>query len=86
MAKIFAPNTQYTGISAGVAFANGVGECDDPERLKWFERSGYTVETEPETPKVEADATEPVGKAPDAGDAAPKVADADAKKPSKAEK
>lgn len=46
MAKIKAPNEQYTGVSAGVSFVNGVGECDDPERLKWFVRSGYMVEEE----------------------------------------
>ncbi len=44
MAKIYAPNKQYTGISASVAFANGRGETDNPELIKWFERSGYTVE------------------------------------------
>lgn len=49
MAKIKSPNEQYTGISAGVSFVNGVGECDDPERLKWFDRSGYSVD-EVDTP------------------------------------
>lgn len=44
MAIIKSPNEQYTGVSAGVSFVNGVGECNDPERLKWFERSGYIVE------------------------------------------
>lgn len=46
MSIIKAPNEQYTGISAGVSFVNGVGQCEDPERLKWFERSGYVIEEE----------------------------------------
>ena len=49
MAKVFAPNKQYSGISAGVAFANGVGECANPYLLKWFKNHGYEVE------KVEAE-------------------------------
>lgn len=44
--KIYAPNKQYTGVSAGVAFAAGVGYCDNPERLEWFRKHGYTVEAE----------------------------------------
>lgn len=48
MAKINAPNKQYTGISAGVTFVNGVGEASDTELLKWFKRSGYDVEVEKE--------------------------------------
>ncbi len=44
MAKIYAPNKQYTGISAGVPFAAGVGESDNPTRLAWFCEHGYTVE------------------------------------------
>jgi len=44
MAKIYAPNKEYTGISAGVPFVNGVGETDKPELLEWFETHGYEVE------------------------------------------
>ena len=44
MARIIAPNEQYTGISAGIAFVNGVGEASDPELIKWFKRTGYEVE------------------------------------------
>jgi len=44
MAKIYAPNKEYTGISAGVPFMNGVGETDRPELLAWFREHGYTVE------------------------------------------
>lgn len=47
MAKILAPNEQYSGISAGVTFTNGVGETSNPELIKWFKRTGYEVE-EPE--------------------------------------
>ncbi|MDF2513730.1 MAG: Uncharacterized protein K0S04_3596 [Herbinix sp.] len=35
MAKIYAPNKQYSGISASVVFVNGVG---------WFKDHGYEVE------------------------------------------
>ena len=48
MAKIFAPNKDYTGISAGVGFVKGVGECADPYLISWFKSKGYTVEGEPE--------------------------------------
>lgn len=44
MPKIHAPNKQYTGFSASVAFANGVGETDDPHLLTWFENHGYEIE------------------------------------------
>ena len=44
MAKIFAPNKKYNGISAGVKFVNGVGETNDPRLIKWFKSKGYKVE------------------------------------------
>lgn len=44
MAKILAPNKSYTGISAGVAFSNGVGETEDKRLIEWFHSHGYTVE------------------------------------------
>lgn len=44
MAKIYAPNKQYTGISAGVPFVNGAGETDDPHLIDWFKAHGYEVE------------------------------------------
>ena len=44
MAKIYAPNRDYTGFSAGVHFSQGVGECTDPYLLAWFKSKGYTVE------------------------------------------
>ncbi|OPG94101.1 hypothetical protein B2I21_33050 [Chryseobacterium mucoviscidosis] len=47
MAKVFAPNKEYTGLSAGVAFANGVGETDTPHLLSWFKSKGYEVEKDP---------------------------------------
>ncbi len=46
MAKIYAPNKQYNGISASVAFARGVGETEDPTLLEWFRSHGYEVEEE----------------------------------------
>lgn len=41
--KIIAPNKNYTGVSAGVAFANGVGECENPDTIAWFKAHGYGV-------------------------------------------
>lgn len=43
MAKILAPNKQYTGVSASVPFANGIGETDKPELIDWFKKHGYQV-------------------------------------------
>jgi len=52
MAKVLAPNKQYNGISAGVGFVNGVGECTNPYLIGWFKRNGYEVEeVEPEPEK-----------------------------------
>lgn len=42
--KIFAPNKQYTGTSAGVPFCNGVGETNDLHLLNWFRSHGYELE------------------------------------------
>lgn len=50
MAKIIAPNEQYTGLSAGVSFVNGVGETDDQHLIEWFESKGYTVEEPKKAP------------------------------------
>lgn len=44
MAKILAPNKSYTGISAGVAFSNGVGETEDKSLIEWFYSHGYEIE------------------------------------------
>lgn len=56
MAKIYAPNKAYNGISATVRFINGQGETDNPKLLKWFKSRGYKVEQEqeniPETPQT----------------------------------
>ena len=45
MAKIKAPNKEYTGISASVVFTNGVGETENPHLIEWFKEHGYEVET-----------------------------------------
>ena len=44
MAKIYAPNKNYSGSSAGISFANGMAETDDPYLVEWFGQHGYTVE------------------------------------------
>ncbi|MDQ0894431.1 hypothetical protein [Agromyces ramosus] len=42
--KINTPVKGFTGIVAGVSFANGTGETDDPIALAYFERRGYDIE------------------------------------------
>lgn len=44
MARIRAKNKKYTGVIAGVTFANGVGETNDSWLKQWFENKGYEVE------------------------------------------
>lgn len=46
--KVYATVKAFTGVRAGVAFLNGVGECDNPNMLTWFKARGYTVEAEQE--------------------------------------
>ena len=46
MAKIYAPNKEYTGVSATVAFAKGTGETNDEHLIEWFREHGYRVEEE----------------------------------------
>lgn len=54
MWRIFSPNTEYNGITAGVTFVGGVGETDsDPS--DYFQRHGYQVEAL-EVEALEADA------------------------------
>ena len=43
MAKIYAPNKNYTGISASVPFVNGASETDKPNLIDWFKEHGYAV-------------------------------------------
>lgn len=42
--KITAPNVNYTGESAGVNFAQGVGIAKDGKSVDWFTKKGYKVE------------------------------------------
>lgn len=44
--KIYAPVKNVTGTWASVRFVNGVGETDNPNLIKWFEKNGYRVEEE----------------------------------------
>ena len=44
VAKVICPNREYNGISATVAFVNGVGETENPRLLDWFREKGYRVE------------------------------------------
>lgn len=75
MAKIYAPNKDYTGTTASVAFAKGTGETENSQLLDWFREHGYKV-VEPE--KAVEDMTVPElkayadGKGIDLGDATKK--------------
>lgn len=59
--KVQAPNKNYTGVSASVAFCNGMGETDDPHLLEWFRDHGYEVEAADvhEGPPEEESETDP---------------------------
>lgn len=46
MAKIYAPNKEYTGVSASVFFVKGVGETENSHLINWFKDKGYEVEEE----------------------------------------
>lgn len=37
------PVEGFTGVVAGVNFANGVGDTDDPAALEYFARQGYDI-------------------------------------------
>ena len=44
MAKVYAPNKDYNGVTASVPFTNGVGFSSNPYLLYWFKEHGYKVE------------------------------------------
>lgn len=44
MAKVYAPNKDYNGVTASVPFTNGVGFSSNPYLLDWFKEHGYKVE------------------------------------------
>lgn len=54
MAKIKAPNNDYTGISAGVTFVKGEAETDDKWLIEWFKNKGYKVDDSAEKEAEEA--------------------------------
>lgn len=44
MVKITAPNSQYSGVSAGIRFADGVAYTDNVRAIDWFKEHKYEVE------------------------------------------
>lgn len=46
MAIIKSPNKSYTGVSASVAFSNGVGTTEDKRLIEWFYSHGYEIQEE----------------------------------------
>lgn len=59
--KVYAPNKQYTGMSASVSFCNGVGETSNPHLLNWFRSHAYEVEELPEEPEADPVEENPEG-------------------------
>ena len=51
MPKVYAPNQNFSGVRAGVAFSKGVGEMDSDDKLarSFFERHGYGIGKKVET-------------------------------------
>jgi len=48
--KVYAPDPQYAGISAGIQFANGVAELDPethPGAMDYFRGAGYGIDAAP---------------------------------------
>nr|DAJ70586.1 MAG TPA: HeH/LEM domain [Caudoviricetes sp.] len=43
MARIYAKDNKYNGISAGINFVNGVGVSTDSRLISWFEENGYHI-------------------------------------------
>lgn len=54
MAKVYAPNKDYNGVTASVPFTNGVGFSSNPYLLDWFKEYGYKVEDDIAEAKSEA--------------------------------
>lgn len=52
MAKILAPNKNYTGVSASVSFCNGIGTTEKPELIDWFKKHNYQVVEEEKKDKI----------------------------------
>lgn len=75
MAKIYAPNKEYSGVTASVAFTKGTGETEKPELLDWFREHGYKVvvpEKSPDEMTVSELKAYAEGKGIDLGDATKK--------------
>jgi hypothetical protein len=74
MTKITTPVADFTGDVVGVTFVKGTGQSDDPVKLAYFGRHGYTIEQ----PAPEADAADTTNT-----DEPPADDKADAKTPAK---
>lgn len=60
---IKSPNQKYNGVSASVAFVEGVGETDSDYIAAWFKSKGYKVEADTEVvEEVEKPVEKPLSK------------------------
>ena len=60
------PVRNYSGVTAGVQFSNGVGRTDDPYVADWMREKGYEVSKEappapPKEPKGKGGKTKEAG-------------------------
>ena len=53
--KIFAVNSEYNGVTAGIKFDKGVAFCDDDNLVSWFINAGYRVEEDVKTEDVKTE-------------------------------
>lgn len=53
MARIFSPNSDFSGYRLGVTFTRGVGESTDPQVVDAFRHRGWDIEDESESQTAE---------------------------------
>ena len=64
MFRVTTPQPGYTGVSVGVQFIDGVGECPDGPALRYFRSQGYGVEPVPSAPQPKPEPETPAKSGP----------------------
>lgn len=74
MTVVATPVAGFTGVVAGVRFAAGRGETDNPSALAYFRRRGYTLidQPQPESPAPAEGVDESTAPVPEPETVAPK--------------
>lgn len=85
MPRVKTPVEGFSGVVAGVAFTDGVGETDNPTALSYFRRHGYGIGSKPPVVPTAGDARTGVEQLQGDGDSPgdPEVAAAQEKAPAK---